>query len=948
MLLAKITLSGTDYYISMGGFQGALHNWRDFIVSCDPVLFRSTTDHGGYTALTAGAITISPELLDVAGIWPPPVSCAITVYWAYNDAPDDTNILTLFEGTAHLETYSRESIGYRLMRQEYSTKALAEGPYYDELAIEIVAAGVYKWTASAHGTNEYRLELNAGGDPGIDQPSAIVVNKVSRLTSGTLGSLVAGGWGWGDNDTLGYSTVYVRLSDGTDPDTKANGYLVASYNTLDQAYPRAFGEVLFADALRLNNYGGNPTYHSGYITGTLAKWFTAVANNGSGHPRFACTGHGFSSGNLVYVEDAGRIYWGGPFAVTVIDADHFDVTSLTYSATTTGHAYKSGYWRVYDDGVPISGNVTDNGDNTFSLSATPTGAVSISGTGGQSDVDAIVDWACGADYLNLTLNTTYAESPSPGVRKWYDSQAAMLDMLSDLAATFCHLFYILGGTLYLVDLNLDNGSLSLTEDEYAPSNYPYKAPIAFARCKWQDRQAVEDRTGKHVKAVDLEAARPGSYGYAQTEESINQWHLARANINTILDDILTVLERQWCELTMPAGSNLPVPGQKITFTDNAVLEGTYYTIRARNISYDFNSHRIVIEGDGSGLPVAALEIPLNLVVCYDSAAAAPTGWQKFTDADGKHLKGVPSGGALGDGGGSTNLPVNVTCGSGGGHSSEGGTLESFVMNYYPSNTKLGTDVAGAHQHILNETETYEPLARELVLIKCIAAGLMEIPQNAVVLSEAALAGLSNVFTDNRLLKANVSSQDVGADSQSKAGSSAGNHQHGDHQTNTSGASLVRWGKASGAHTTALTLTMTPAMKRKLLSAWKAAAAAVSLVSGMVAMYVGDPADLTAYWALCDGTPKNGKSVPDLRDYFIQLVVSGSEDTAGQGDNTVDVTYGGIHSFSHSHLLASDSPYNMTPEYHGTYAWSHSHANGAQNDIAFTPPYYCIYFVKYVG
>lgn len=77
----------------------------------------------------------------------------------------------------------------------------------------------YKWTASGSGTSEYYLELAAGGDPGLTAP-ATVQEGGAEMSPGTAGSLLAGEWDFGDNDALGYSTVYVRLADGADPDTK--------------------------------------------------------------------------------------------------------------------------------------------------------------------------------------------------------------------------------------------------------------------------------------------------------------------------------------------------------------------------------------------------------------------------------------------------------------------------------------------------------------------------------------------------------------------------------------------------------------------------------------------------------------------------------------------------------------------------------------------------------
>ena len=48
------------------------------------------------------------------------------------------------------------------------------------------------------------------------------------MTPGTVGSLSAGQWDWGDNDALGYSTIYVRLADGADPDSKAAAWVECS------------------------------------------------------------------------------------------------------------------------------------------------------------------------------------------------------------------------------------------------------------------------------------------------------------------------------------------------------------------------------------------------------------------------------------------------------------------------------------------------------------------------------------------------------------------------------------------------------------------------------------------------------------------------------------------------------------------------------------------------
>jgi hypothetical protein len=84
----------------------------------------------------------------------------------------------------------------------------------------------YRWVLSGSGTTEYYCQTAAGGNPSLTEAKCATTDGTFNLdTNGTLGSLTAGQWDWGDNDALGYSTVYVRLDDGADPDTKATGFV---------------------------------------------------------------------------------------------------------------------------------------------------------------------------------------------------------------------------------------------------------------------------------------------------------------------------------------------------------------------------------------------------------------------------------------------------------------------------------------------------------------------------------------------------------------------------------------------------------------------------------------------------------------------------------------------------------------------------------------------------
>lgn len=204
--------------------------------------------------------------------------------------------------------------------------------YYDPGNATDIRNATYKWTASASGTGEYYLELAAGGDPGLDEPGYVYedpAGTVVILGEGTLGSLAAGEWGYGDNDTLGYDTIYVRLSDSTDPDTKATGFVEASYK-VEIASPYTEDDLSLikytqsADVLYLDHPSYPPrklsrTAHDTWTLTTIT-WGASIAAPGS----FAR-----SSGSGT----------GKEFAVTAVTEDGEESVISTSAAGGTGDTF---------------------------------------------------------------------------------------------------------------------------------------------------------------------------------------------------------------------------------------------------------------------------------------------------------------------------------------------------------------------------------------------------------------------------------------------------------------------------------------------------------------------------------------------------------------------------------------------------------------------------------
>jgi hypothetical protein len=84
----------------------------------------------------------------------------------------------------------------------------------------------HKWVLSSSGTNEYYLTLATGANPSLVTVKSCLIGGVAQIESagdidhdrGALGSLNDLQHGWGDNDSLGFSTLYVRSNSGNPHD----------------------------------------------------------------------------------------------------------------------------------------------------------------------------------------------------------------------------------------------------------------------------------------------------------------------------------------------------------------------------------------------------------------------------------------------------------------------------------------------------------------------------------------------------------------------------------------------------------------------------------------------------------------------------------------------------------------------------------------------------------
>jgi len=200
---------------------------------------------------------------------------------------------------------------------------------------------------------------------------------------------------------------------------------------------------------------------------------------------------------------------------------------------------------------------------------------------------------CGGGILNLSIDTSAARVPSPAVLYTTEGEILAIDLASNICASFGHLFYIVGSTLYLVDMLGDNGTRTITEYDYFPSEYNDNQPISTVRA---DISMGCD--GQKACTVPEFYSRYSSYPYG-TVLTVKPYHTTQANIETALDDISTIMHLQRGTLRTPLLGDLPVPGERIIWEDSSLGQTSDMYIRTRSIQYDFINGKVALDGEGA-------------------------------------------------------------------------------------------------------------------------------------------------------------------------------------------------------------------------------------------------------------------------------------------------------------------------------------------------------------
>jgi len=189
-----------------------------------------------------------------------------------------------------------------------------------------ISTAAHTWTASGVGTNCYYCRTAASGDPSLTDPGAgmVFLDDVSCTKGASVAALTDHQWFYGDADTLGYNTIYVRDDTG-DPDT--SGVLIeASQIGCAYIYDKSYITV---DGLEVRH----GTQTADYIGGLLSTVSDHIIIQN-------CEAH-WNSGNGLCIKGSDST-----------------IDNCVASYNGSHNISAGGWWDIPSTGMTLSNNVT--------------------------------------------------------------------------------------------------------------------------------------------------------------------------------------------------------------------------------------------------------------------------------------------------------------------------------------------------------------------------------------------------------------------------------------------------------------------------------------------------------------------------------------------------------------------------------------------------------------
>ncbi len=269
--------------------------------------------------------------------------------------------------------------------------------------------------------------------------------------------------------------------------------------------------------------------------------------------------------------------------------------------------YKSGVagtlhsnWKVFDDGVQLTTNVTDNGDGTFSLLVAPVGQISVTGTSSYNSLDDLFNWAAYRLGTTATLTTT-----DPSLNVLLRQQMPLLDALDSIAWWTNHVFSY-GSGMTVVHKNLDNGSRTLTR--FFPPQYSFEPPVKQVVASYETltpgTQVNSAGTVYRLLSEKIDMAADGELAIGAVIDA-PCYNNNRSAALIVLGNIASNKAKVRVSVGVPLAelATIPAVGEKITLVDDRLPAESTVVFRVRGLDYNFgdksNPAMVTLTGEGT-------------------------------------------------------------------------------------------------------------------------------------------------------------------------------------------------------------------------------------------------------------------------------------------------------------------------------------------------------------
>jgi len=331
---------------------------------------------------------------------------------------------------------------------------------------------------------------------------------------------------------------------------------------------------------------------------------------------------------------------------------------------------------------------------------------------------------------------------------------------------------------------------------------------------------------------------------------------------------------------------------------------------------------------------SGIYLPVGVVVGYDSNDPVPTGWELFTDADGRSLMGTDGTSGVTGGG---DYSVSLSSTSSGSHT---GPYDTGVSNWrvstgdtYQNNGPDGTSY-GNHNHTVTITRT--PARNNCRLIR-VTDEQKKIPAGALLMSEDStqrpyVVSFDTLNNASGYMTANTSTSTSGSSTSTSVTTVSVPHDHYKIVTGSRSVATVADAiyPSNMTHSHSISPSVSEDVKRMYLMVWKATEDIRKDAGGLIVMYTGTV--LPAGWSW----------LTDQNDRFIR---NSSSPGARSGSGYYLNVSGTLSTEGHAHGTSGSGSITGAPIPHRSLV-THNHSIGGTS--SWQPAYYKIKLMKYIG